>query len=247
MMTNNQLSGPDDTLAPRSPGLESQLQEEAAEPLVEKGNPEDSTPPSAGKSRIALWAGLGLLVLALVAAGGYYLGVRQAFPRLIPKPYPIETPSVVPTSSPSTTRAWQRYVNAEDGYEVDYPPGWTVDEDPNTVFESPDKKSDDDGVLVEGIAVVVFVGPNARRINPIQVLQEISYNWPIPPYQEVTVAGSPAIRYFVESSPGILGRAISVIMGRGDKRYDLLAMYDPAREEEASQIVDRMLESWIYR
>jgi len=231
-----------------------ELEEKAATPPAEPTSPATSpasTPPSTGKSKIVLWAGLGLLVLALVATAAYSLGSRKATPTITPEPSPIETPPAtqtpaIPTSSPSTTRAWQRYVNAEDGYEVDYPPGWTVDEDPSTTFLSPDANEDDVRPIDEGIVVVILASADPGRPTPLEVLQ---HYYRTPPYQEVTVGGFPAILYF-ESRPGILGRrSIKVIIRRGDsdKTYDLLAMYDPAREEEASQIVDRMLESWIYR
>lgn len=100
-------------------------------PSVEPGPAESPTPlaepplPPTAKSKIVLWLGLGLLLLALVAAGAYYLGSRRAASSIftpeptsnfypteaptptptieLPSPEPLATPSATPTGTPSAT------------------------------------------------------------------------------------------------------------------------------------------------
>jgi len=109
-----------------------ELEKKAVTPPAEPTSPAASpasTPPSTGKSRIVLWAGLGLLLLALVATGAYSLGSRKVIPTPTPIPSPVAAPTPTPFSeitSSTEISDWKAYVDNGQKYSFSFPPNWIL-------------------------------------------------------------------------------------------------------------------------
>lgn len=74
---------------------------------------------------------LGVVVLAVVAAGAFYLGRTTQKPTSPQNPVVSETPNPSPTSSASPTPTgidetanWKTYTNTKEGYSIKYPLSW---------------------------------------------------------------------------------------------------------------------------
>jgi len=73
---------------------------------------------------------LGIVVLAVVAAGAFYVGKQTATPKPQPQSQVVTSqPSPTPTSSPAPTITdetanWKTYTDNERGFLLKYPPDW---------------------------------------------------------------------------------------------------------------------------
>ena len=119
--------------------------------------PMETMPQGTGRSKIVLWVGLSLLVLALVGVGAYYLGSRRTTPTTTPEP----TPTQIPTPTPEVAADWSVYKDEKDGWSIKYPNGWIVGEEkessrewwwPYKYLRIYDKEKDPQG----GVSVFVY-------------------------------------------------------------------------------------------
>ncbi|MCK4588695.1 hypothetical protein KAT60_02670 [Candidatus Woesebacteria bacterium] len=83
-----------------SPPVESASPPPTPPQPVPSSPPLETTPQGTGKSKVVLWVGIALLVLALVAVGAYYLGTRKTMPESTSELYPTEIPTATPTTQP---------------------------------------------------------------------------------------------------------------------------------------------------
>lgn len=69
---------------------------------------------------------VGVLILAVVAGGAYYLS-RSIFPKSSPNPViTSQTPQPTPTLSPDQTANWKTYTNPNFKFLIKYPLDWQV-------------------------------------------------------------------------------------------------------------------------
>lgn len=83
-----------------SPPVEPASPPPASPQPVPPSPPMETAPQGTGKSKVVLWIGIALLVLALVAVGAYYLGTRKTIPEPTSELYPTEVPTATPTIQP---------------------------------------------------------------------------------------------------------------------------------------------------
>lgn len=72
---------------------------------------------------------LGVVVLAVVAAGAFYLGKQTSTRPVLPQDQ-VLTPQATPSFSPTADEAanWKTYTNSEYNFSFKYPPLWNIKE-----------------------------------------------------------------------------------------------------------------------
>jgi hypothetical protein len=103
-------------------------------------NLEENVPVHPGKFRLFAVILIAVFIFAVGGVGGYWVGSRQqqsspttlkasSKPSWIPSTPPFQSPYPTPTiapSKPDPISDWKTYRNEEYGFEVKYPPGWSI-------------------------------------------------------------------------------------------------------------------------
>lgn len=119
-----------------------------------KGVPNETQDSSGGGMRTVMWIALVIFLLALVGAGGYYLGMRGTSQS--PTPTPVsQTPSPSPTVSPVS--GWETLEN-ETGWSIRYPEEVEVSENGATSFIQFGPTQEEGTEFYDGISVTIRTG-----------------------------------------------------------------------------------------
>jgi hypothetical protein len=103
-------------------------------------NLEENAPVKTEKFKVLAVILIGVFIFAVGGLGGYWVGSRQQRfsptalqtslkPTWLPSAPPVQRLSLTPTvaiSQTGPTSDWKTYRNEEYGFEVKYPPGWSI-------------------------------------------------------------------------------------------------------------------------
>ena len=161
---------------------------------------------------------------------------------------PTPTPIAIPTIDPSITANWKTYTDQKYNYSIKYPHDWQLSfAVPNVgEFSSPDRRLSMDGILLQGIDIVLIIkdasgneqlAPFNSEGKPLDVT--------VVKKETVSVDNNPALRYEIIYTDSKQSGSI-VMVKRGNRAFQLSTPYAEQDITSARNTFDKILSTFKF-